>query len=94
MPDEKLKPLWLRKAMIVNVSNWCSYELVKEDGTTVPLPQDTILGVGLYTIEILVSHLYCGPHKNGDTCSLSLFISRIAYEPLSNLLDIFNDVSA
>ena len=91
MPDEKYKPLWLGNAMLVNVSRWCAYELISFDGSPQPLPEDVMFGDGMYNIEVHVSHLYCGPHKNGDTCSLSLFVSKISYEPDSNLTDVLDN---
>ena len=89
-PTEKYKPLWLNKSMFVNISKWCKFEIVKVDGTVQPLPKDAIFGAGLYSVELHVSHLYCGPHKNGETMSLSLFISKISYEPQSNLAEVLN----
>ena len=91
VPDEKYKPLCLSETMFVNVSKWCKYELVNADVTRQPLPENVIFGEGLYTLDLHVSHLYVGPHRNGETSSLSLFVSKIAYEPQSNLYEIMSD---
>ena len=39
-----------------------------------------------------VSHIYTGPHKGGQSCSLSLFITTVVFEPEQNLLDLINDI--
>ena len=88
MPQEKYKPLCLGETMFVNVSKWCKFELVNADATRQPLPDNLNFGEGLYKLDILISHLYVGPHKNGETCSLSLFVTKIAYEPQSNLFEL------
>ena len=86
------KPLWLHEGMCVNISKWCRYELVKPDGAHEPLPNDTILGKGHYNLDIYVSHVYTGPHKGGQSCSLSMFITSVVFEPEQNLFDLINDI--
>ena len=81
----RYKPLWLKKAMYANVSKWCNYELMNHDGTHQTLPNDLILGSGLYSFQIHVSHVYIGPHKGGETFSLSLHVTNIKYEPEQNV---------
>lgn len=92
MPEEKYKPLWLNRSMFVSVSNWCKFEMVNVDGTTRVVCEDeeSPFGAGLYNLDIHVSHVYQGPHKNGETCSLSLFVTKISYEPASNLAECLN----
>lgn len=90
--SEKYKPLWLNKAMYINLSKWCKYELINFDGSRQPIPVDTFLGKGMYTLEIQVSHVYLGPHKSGETFSLSLHIMGLAYQPDSNLMDLIDEL--
>ena len=88
----KYKPLWKGERMIVNFSRWCHYEKMLPDGTRQPMPEDTVLGKGMYSITIVASHAYFGPHKGGETHSVSLHISELLYEPEQNLQDIFDDI--
>ena len=86
------KPLWKGDRMIVNFSRWCKYEKMLPDGTREPMPEATVLGKGMYSITINVSHVYFGDHKGGETHSVGLHISELLYEPEQNLNDIFDDV--
>lgn len=90
--SEKYKPLWLYDAMYVTLSKWCHYELIKSDGSRQPLPSDTFLGKGTYRLEIHVSHVYIGPHKGGETFSLSLHVVGLAYEPEYNSIDEIDEI--
>ena len=88
----RYKPLWKGDRMIVNFSRWCKYEKMLPDGTREPMPEATVLGKGMYSITINVSHVYFGDHKGGETHSVGLHISELLYEPEQNLHDIFDDV--
>ena len=79
---ERYKSLHLNKSMYVNVSKWCEYELHNRDGSTKPLPPNVFLGAGYYKLELIVSHIYYGPHRGGETASLSLHVCKLTYEPL------------
>ena len=81
------KPLRLDDSFYVNLSKWCRYVLLKSDGTQIPLPEGTVLGKGLYKLELQISHVYIGPHRGGETFSLSLHITRVVYEPEENIFD-------
>lgn len=89
--SERYKPLWLKNAMFVNVSKWCEYELIASDGSPQPFPENQILDTGLYRLEIHVSHVYIGPHKGGETFSLSLHVTKISYEPQEDIEELMND---
>ena len=90
--SEQYKPLWLDGAMYVNLSKWCKFELLKSDGTHQTLPPDMLLGVGSYSLEICVSHVYCGPHRNGKLFSLSLHVTKVLYEPKDGVMDVIDDI--
>ena len=79
--SEKYKPLWLRESMYVNLSKWCKYFLVDVNGMRRTLPEGTCLGKGSYSFEIQASHVYIGPHKSGETFSLSLHVTEVLYRP-------------
>ena len=90
--SEKYKPLWLNNAMYVNLSQWCCYTLIKRDGTRASMPPGTFLGRGMYAFDIQVSHVYIGPHKGGETFSLSLHVMEVIYEPEQTLSEILDDI--
>lgn len=81
------KPLWLNSAMYVNVSKWCAYELIDSDGYNKPMSGNVTLGSGWYTLQTHVSHVYIGPHKGGETFSLSLYVVKICYQPIDMVDD-------
>ncbi len=81
------KPLRLDGSMYVMLSKWCQYLIRQPDGTLTPFPCCQVIGEGLYGIQIQVSHVYIGPHRGGETFSLSLHVTRVVWEPQTNLLD-------
>ena len=91
-PNENYKPLWRGENLLINFSRWCTYEILRPDGKREPMPPGTYLGPGMYSAVIQASHIYLGPHKNGETCSVSLHIVGLVYEPEQNLHDIFDDI--
>ena len=78
---ERYKPLFLGNAFYVNVSRFCKYEQVMSDGKIQILDEDTFMGSGDYVITLHVSHCYIGPHKGGETFSVSLQVSGILHRP-------------
>ena len=88
------KPLYKGDRIMLNFSRWCKYEKLLPDGTRQPMPEGTTLGSGMYSISINVSHVYFGPHKNGESHSVSLHICELLYEPEQNLSDILKDIMA
>ena len=86
------KPLYKGDRIMLMFSRWCKYEKLLPDGTRQPMPENTVLGPGMYSISINASHIYFGTHKNGETHSVSLHISELLYEPEQNLESIFNDI--
>ena len=88
------KPLWLKEAMYVNVSKWCEYMQVNDDNTQSPIQPGTFLGKGFYTMIINPSGVYIGPHKNGETHSLNLHVTRITYRPAQDIMDLIANINA
>ena len=41
-----------------------------------------VFGPGFYSVTIDVSHVYIGPHKNGEHFSLNLRVSQITYQSI------------
>ena len=90
--SEKYKPLWLNEAMYVNVSHYCNYQQINDDGTHSPIQQGTFLGRGFYSMHIHASHVYIGPHKNGETYSLSLYVVQITYKPKGDIIELIESL--
>ena len=86
--SERYKPLWSGNALFVNISKWCKYEQINPDGSTTPIMNGTVLGAGHYSMEITASHVYVGPHKGGETYSLSLHVDRILYRKSEDIMDL------
>lgn len=87
----KYKPLWLKDAMYVNISKWCLFDRINCDGSRTP-SYDYLLGKGTYSVTLQVSHVYVGPHKGGETFSLSLHIKHIAYKSDEDIMDIIQSL--
>ena len=81
LPCETYKPLWLNKAMHVNVSNYCTLKIQNADGSVSPSEMWDALGKGTYQFFVHVSHVFVGPHKQGQSCSLSMYVTEIIYQP-------------
>ena len=88
----RYKPLWLTGAMCVNVSKWCIYELIDIHGNVKPFTGSVTLGDGWYTYQIQVSHAYIGPHRGGETFSLSLHVTKIRYQPQDPIDEVLVDL--
>ena len=86
------KPLYKGDRIMLNFSRWCKYEKLLPDGTRQPMPEGTALGPGMYSISINASHIYFGPHKNGESHSVSLHICELLYEPEQNLSDVLKHI--
>ena len=84
------KPIWKGDVLFVNFSRWCKYEIIMPDGSRQPMSSDTALLRGMYSVVIQASHVYVGPHKSGETYSVSLHIRELLYEPEQNLSDWFD----
>ena len=75
------KPLKRTNLLYINISKWCRYfELSYGDGGYIPVNNLGKFTEGSYNMNIEVSHVYVGPHKNGEHYSLSLRIVQIVYK--------------
>lgn len=86
--SERYRALWLKEAMFITLSKFCSYEQTNPDGTVTPLKDGSVLGTGEYSILVHASHVYVGPHKKGETFSLSLQVLSISYLVREDVMDI------
>lgn len=75
----KYKPLSLKEAMYVNVSKWCKYVRIHENGSSTPMDSGTTLGKGFYLMVIYPSHVYIREHRGKET-SLSIHIIKIFHK--------------
>ncbi|MEL7306364.1 MAG: hypothetical protein AAGK05_00070 [Pseudomonadota bacterium] len=91
--SDKYKPLWLKDNMYVNISQWCRYEQVNNDGTRSTIQPGSFLGRGFYSLLIHASHVYVGPHKGGETYSLSLYVVHITYKPADDIMELIECLS-
>ena len=88
----RYKPLWLFGNMYVNVSKFCNYEVIDGNNYAKPLLGDVTFGNGWYTFQIHVSHVYIGPHRGGETFSLSLHVTRISYQPQDTIEEALDNL--
>lgn len=91
--SERYKPLWLGDNMYCNVSQWCQYECINSDGTRSAIQPGTVLGKGYYSMMIHASHVYIGPHRGGETFSVSLHVVNITYKEGSEVMDLIESLS-
>lgn len=85
LPNESYKPLWLKPAIFVTGSNWCSNIDVNAECLQILAPEDAKFKAGVYDIAVIVSHL-----SVKMACSLSLFVTKFAMTLIAtNQLNIF-----
>ena len=94
--SSKYKPLQLAESMFINVSKWCVHEKVNNDGSCTVLAPGSVMGPGTYSFQLQISHVYAGPHRGGETFSLSLHVQRITHTPKvtteDNIMSLFDDL--
>ena len=83
LPQDTLKMLSHKDAIYVNMSSWCKYGVMGPNQPLKWVPLPTPFGAGHYVAYIRVSHVYCGKHKGGETCSLVMYVTELLYEPTS-----------
>ena len=88
VPSETFKSSCLHDVMYVNVSRWCEYFQINPDGSRTVIQPGTSLGKGHYSMIVQASHVYVGPHKNGETYSLSLHVVQLTYRAADNITDL------
>ena len=71
-------------SILMSVSHWCRFfKYVSEKGLYLTTPNCEDFAGGNYTLNVEVSHVYIGPHKNGETYSISLRVSQITYKEMA-----------
>ena len=76
------KPLWSSEWMRITVSNWCSYYRLNYDTAMYESVQpDSVFGKGFYQIIFEVPYIYIGPHKEGQSFSLTLRVVQVLFQP-------------
>ena len=95
----KYKTINQNQRLFATLSKWCAfYKNVDGQNFVSITPSD--LGKGAYTLTLGISHIYIGPHRNGETHSLSLRVSSIIYQEdkptdsLDDILSLFDEPSA
>ena len=84
-PDCKVpiyKAQWPQNNMFVTLAPWCKF--FKHDSQTnsyVVMDPQGPFGNGTYHMMVEVSHIYIGPHKEGQLFSLSLHVVQVVYQP-------------
>ena len=82
------KPLKSTNLIFLNISKWCRYfEFSDDDEGYISVNNLAKFTGGTYNMNIEVSHVYIGPHKNGEHYSLSLRIVQIVYKQ-ENAIDL------
>ena len=93
------KPLWLHDKMLISLSKWCRFfKFDSEKGAYLRQDQFVPFLKGSYNVNIEVSHVYIGPHKAGQTFSVSLRVTQVVYREESDALqsidtDFLDDLS-
>ena len=78
---EEYKALYRGNPMSINVSQWCKYRMMQEDGTIIDVPLSKLNQPGTITFELAVPYVYIGNLANGKCFSLTLFITELLLEP-------------
>ena len=85
MPISSLlyKPLWPHSQMCISLSRWCNvFQMNVATGCYEAVDIHQVkFGHGKYSVTIEVPYIYIGPHKNGETFSLTMRVVQIVYEP-------------
>ena len=95
-PHIKLKPIYLGEDMFITMSKWCRLSKFVKTRNAYESISESDFGKGEYFVTIEVSHVYIGPHHNGENCSLSLRVLSVVYkeecvvDPLDDLFSLFD----
>ena len=77
------KPLWEGNEMFVSASPRCRYlKFNSSTGELETVDVSSMSEKGKCTVTLEVSHIYIGPHKNGEDYSLSLDIVQMIIYPI------------
>lgn len=76
------KPLWHAENMMITVSRWCKfYRLNDETKAYEIVPMTQQFNKGIYQISIEVPYVYIGPHKEGQSFSLTARVVQVLFQP-------------
>ena len=75
------KPLWRGNQMMIHLAPWCN--ILKQVNCNMFETADprTEFGSGHFQISLELSHIYIGPHKNGENFSLSMSVVQMVFHP-------------
>ena len=90
-PHRKLKAVYLGDSMFITLSKWCNVFKFVDGRNAYECIDVDDFGKGEYFVTLEVSHVYIGPHQNGENCSLSLRVVSIVYKPSSDV-NPFNEL--
>ena len=75
------KPICIGNNIAISISHWCSYYGYNHaTGVYETVKDMSRFQSGQYNCNIEVSHVYIGPHKNGQNFSISLRVTQIMYK--------------
>ena len=78
-----------KEAINITISKWCKYFKFDDDkGIYVPVEDLSAFEKGFYNVNIEASHVYIGPHKDGQNYSLSLFVTQILYKEVATEVEM------
>ena len=76
------KSLWPAENVMITLSRWCKiYQLNYETEAYEMVPPDGPFGRGFYQFSFEVPYVYIGPHKEGQSFSLTLRVVQIVFTP-------------
>lgn len=76
------KPLWRGNQMFIHLAPWCN--ILKQtllEGFFETVGPTAEFGPGRFHISLELSHIFIGPHKNGEHYSLSMSIVQMVFHP-------------
>ena len=75
------KPLCVGNNIAISLSNWCNYYGFNHTkGVYEKVNDVSNFQSGKYNCNVEVSHIYIGPHKNGQNFSISLRVTQIMFK--------------
>jgi len=79
---DAFKPVWEGENVFISVSPWCSFfRYDSQSGNYKTMDSHGPFFRGSYHISVEVPYCYIGPHKEGQTYSLTLRVVQVLYHP-------------
>ena len=79
------KALKLGTGIYCNISKWCKFLKYTSDGVMKTMEDESSLGKGTYSFDLQVSHVYVGPHRGGETFSITLHVVSIIHTEIHDV---------